>query len=91
MTRGAAMAQLTAEPSVRAPAPAVSLREQSSPRLVRSNGSSDRLLYAIAVPVVLLGLIPVGFIVHESLILGWAGIEPILFRQRVADLLSNTV
>jgi iron(III) transport system permease protein len=86
------MAQLTAEPSVTAPAPAISLGERCSPRLVRpQTGSSDRLLYAVAVPVVLLGLIPVGFIIHESLILGWAGIEPILFRPRVADLLSNTV
>ena len=45
----------------------------------------------MAVPVSLLGLIPIGYIVAESYALGWAGGQEALFRPRVADLLGNTL
>jgi iron(III) transport system permease protein len=45
----------------------------------------------VAVPVSLLGLIPIGYIVAESYALGWAGAQKALFRPRVADLLGNTL
>jgi len=45
----------------------------------------------VAVPVSLLGLIPIGYIVAESYALGWAGGQEALFRPRVADLLGNTL
>lgn len=45
----------------------------------------------MAVPVSLLGLIPIGYIVAESYALGWAGAREALFRPRVADLLGNTL
>ena len=45
----------------------------------------------MAVPVSLLGLIPIGYILAESYALGWEGIQEALFRPRVADLLGNTL
>ncbi|HKH55982.1 MAG TPA: iron ABC transporter permease [Propionibacteriaceae bacterium] len=45
----------------------------------------------MAVPVSLLGLIPIGYIIAESYALGWAGAQEALFRPRVADLLGNTL
>jgi iron(III) transport system permease protein len=45
----------------------------------------------VAVPVSLLGLIPIGYIVAESYALGWAGAQEALFRPRVAHLLGNTL
>nr|WP_294694352.1 iron ABC transporter permease [uncultured Friedmanniella sp.] len=54
-------------------------------------GVAGRPLYLIAVPVALLGLLPVGFIVAESLDLGWTSLRAAVFRPRVAELLANTL
>jgi iron(III) transport system permease protein len=45
----------------------------------------------VAVPVCLLGLVPIGYIVVESYALGWTGGQAALFRPRVAHLLGNTL
>jgi len=52
---------------------------------------SGRSLYLLAVPVALLGLAPVGFIVAESVGLGWADLRVAVLRPRVAELLGNTL
>src|SRR5687767_15613771 len=54
-------------------------------------GVAGRPLYLLAVPVALLGLVPVGFIVAESVRLGWADLGAAVLRPRVAELLVNTV
>ena len=54
-------------------------------------GSSGRPLYLLAVPVALLGLVPVTFIVTESLGLGWENLRAALVRPRVGELLGNTL
>ena len=58
---------------------------------MRRSGGASKVLYLVAVPVSLLGLIPIGYIVAESYALGWDGIQEALFRPRVADLLGNTL
>jgi iron(III) transport system permease protein len=52
---------------------------------------AGRSLYVLAVPVALLGLVPVGFIVAESIGLGWADLRVAVLRPRVAELLGNTL
>ncbi|HEV2931279.1 MAG TPA: iron ABC transporter permease [Propionibacteriaceae bacterium] len=52
---------------------------------------AGRSLYLLAVPVALLGLVPVGFIVAESVGLGWADLRVAVLRPRVAELLGNTL
>ena len=54
-------------------------------------GVAGRPLYLLAVPVALLGLLPVGFIVAESLTLGWTNLRAAVLRPRVAELLANTL
>jgi len=54
-------------------------------------GLAGRPLYLLAVPVALLGLVPVGFIVAESLGLGWVNLRAAVLRPRVAELLGNTL
>jgi iron(III) transport system permease protein len=48
-------------------------------------------LFALALPAVLLGLIPLGFVVVYSLDLGVGELWRLLDRPRTAELLSNTV
>ena len=55
------------------------------------SGMAGRPLYLLAVPVAVLGLIPAGFIVAESLRLGWANLRAAVLRPRVAELLGNTL
>ena len=58
---------------------------------IRRSGSGSKVHYLLALPVSLLGLIPIGYVVVESYALGWNGIQEALFRPRVADLLGNTL
>src|SRR5689334_1341057 len=44
-----------------------------------------------AVVVALITLIPVGFVIQQALATGSAEAQRLLFRPKVADLLSNTV
>ncbi|WP_085632539.1 MULTISPECIES: iron ABC transporter permease [unclassified Pseudomonas] len=70
-----------------AAAPSVNLSRQS--RAFNGRGSSWVVVLAVAVS--LLSLLPIGFVIGVSWYTGWATIEALVFRPRVAELLVNTV
>ena len=45
---------------------------------------------ALAVGVAALALLPLGYIVSSTIDVGWAGVQELVFRPRVAELLWNT-
>ena len=59
------------------------------PRALNGRGSPWVVVLAIAVS--LLSLVPIGFVIGVSWYTGWATIEALIFRPRVAELLINTV
>lgn len=59
------------------------------PRALSGRGGS--WVVALAIGVSLLSLLPIAFVVGVSWATGWATIEALVFRPRVAELLINTV
>lgn len=59
------------------------------PRALIGRGGS--WVVALAIGVSLLSLLPIAFVVGVSWATGWATIEALVFRPRVAELLINTV
>ncbi|WP_331691074.1 iron ABC transporter permease [Pseudomonas sp. ZY71] len=59
------------------------------PRALTGRGGS--WVVALAVGVSLLSLLPIAFVLGVSWATGWATIEALVFRPRVAELLINTV
>ena len=72
---------VTAAPTAAPPAAAVRRRSPRPPALL--------LLAAAA--VALLTLVPLGFVAYETVQTGWTEASRLVFRQRTADLLGNTV
>ena len=62
------------------------------PRRARAlTGRRGSWVVALAIGVSLLSLLPIAFVVGVSWATGWATIEALVFRPRVAELLINTV
>lgn len=59
------------------------------PRALTGRGGS--WVVALAIGVSLLSLLPIAFVIGVSWATGWATIEAMVFRPRVAELLINTV
>ncbi|UQS16263.1 iron ABC transporter permease [Pseudomonas sp. HS6] len=55
------------------------------------NGRGSPWVVVLAISVSLLSLLPIGFVIGVSWYTGWATIEALIFRPRVAELLINTV
>lgn len=55
------------------------------------NGRGSPWVVVLAIAVSLLSLVPIGFVIGVSWYTGWATIEALVFRPRVAELLINTV
>src|SRR6185437_7623090 len=75
------MVAVTAAPADSAAPPAGRGRGQRPPAL----------LVLAATAVALLTLLPLGFVAYEAVQTGWAEASRLIFRQRTADLLWNTV
>ncbi|SMQ23601.1 iron(III) transport system permease protein [Pseudomonas helmanticensis] len=54
-------------------------------------GRGGSWVVALAITVSLLSLLPIAFVIGVSWATGWATIEALVFRPRVAELLINTV
>jgi iron(III) transport system permease protein len=54
-------------------------------RATAAGPGAGRALYLIALPVALLGVLPVGYIAYESAAVGWEAATALLFRARVRE------
>jgi iron(III) transport system permease protein len=74
------------------PAGVVSASPAQRSRATRAlNGRGGSWVVVLAIIVSLLSLLPIGFVIGVSWYTGWATIEAMVFRPRVAELLINTV
>jgi iron(III) transport system permease protein len=60
-------------------------------RIRRRGGPAPPLLLAVAAAVALLVLLPLGFLIDQTVSIGWAQVERLLLRPFVGTLLVNTV
>src|SRR3954454_18984230 len=65
--------------------------DAATPAGRRRSPRPPALLVLAAAAVAVLTLLPLGFVAYEAVQTGWAEASRLVFRQRTADLLWNTV